>query len=236
MKKIKVIIVVFVIFLVGCKTTPQFNVGIDSISAPASNELKRYIILPNNEGVTVDNLQFQEYAIYVERALTDQGFVKAKDFSEANVAIFFGYGIGDPQTNLYTYSIPTWGRTGVSSSNTYSTVNVFGNTARVNSTTSYTPTYGITGSTTGTGTYTTFTRFLFLSAIDLNQFKLNKKTKQIWKTSAISTGSSGDLREVLPVLVAASKPYLSKNTGKMIEVSIKEGDKRILEVKGIKSK
>jgi hypothetical protein len=222
------------LILSGCQATaPSFNVNVDSISVPASNELKRYILLPNNEGVNVDNLQFQEYAGYVERALTDQGFVKATDFDDANVAIFVGYGIGDPQTNQYTYSIPTWGKTGVSSSNTNSTVNAYGNTATINSTTTYTPTYGITGSTTGTRVSTTYTRFLFVSALDLNQYKINGQTKQIWKTSVISTGSSGDLRQVLPILVAASKTYLSKNTGKMINVSIKEEDKRVLAVKGI---
>ncbi len=103
------------------------------------------------------------------------------------------------------------GKTGVSSSNTYGTVSTYGNTATVNSTTTYTPTYGVTGSTTHTGTYTTFTRYMFIDALDLNEYKKTEKQKQIWKTTVISTGSSGDLRRVVPVLVAASKPYVAKN-------------------------
>lgn len=236
MKNIFVVLVVSLV-LAGCQATaPRFEVNVDSISAPTNNELKRYILLPNNKGITVDNLQYQEYARYVERALATHGFVKANDFNDANVAIFLGYGIGDPQTNQYTYSIPTWGKTGVSSSSTNSTVNVYGNTATVNSNTTYTPTYGVTGSTTGVSSYTTFTRYLVINALDLNEYKATEKQKQLWRTSVVSTGSSGDLRQVLPVLVAASKPYLSKNTGKQVKVSIREQDQPVLEIKGIEVK
>jgi len=221
--------------LSGCASTtaPYFNVFVDSISAPSSEELKKYVLLPNNKGVTVDDLQFQEYASYVDRALLSQGFIKANDFNDANVAIFLGYGIGEPQTNQYTYSLPTWGKTGVASSNTYGTVSTYGNTATVSSNTTYTPTYGVTGSTTHVGSYTTFTRYLLINALDLNEYKTNDKQKQIWKTTIVSTGSSGDLRQVLPVLVAASKPYVSKNTGKKIKVSLQEQDQRVLNIKGI---
>lgn len=234
MKNIFIILLVSIV-LTGCAST-GFSVNVDSISATKSNELKRYILVPSNEGITPDNLQYLEYAGYVERALTTQGFVKATDYNDANVAIFLGYGIGEPKTNQYTYSVPTWGKTGIASSNTYGTVNTYGNTATVNSTTTYTPTYGVTGSTTHTGSYTTFTRYMILSALDLNQYKINEQQKQVWRTSVISTGSSGDLRQVFPVLVAASRPYLSKNTGKQVNVLIKEQDRSVLEIKGIEDK
>jgi len=230
---IKILVITLVLSGCAATTAPTFNVYVDSISSPVGQELKRYVLLPNNKGVTVDDLQFQEYASYVHRALSAQGFIKAEDFKDANVAIFLGYGIGEPKTNQYTYSLPTWGKTGVSSSNTYGTVSTYGNTATVNSTTTYTPTYGVTGYTTHTGTNTTFTRYMFIDALDLNEYKKTEKQKQIWKTTVISTGSSGDLRRVVPILVAASKPYVAKNTGQKLFILLKEQDQAVLDVKGI---
>jgi hypothetical protein len=231
------LILIFTLFISGCASTtaPTFYVYVDSISSPKSQELKRYILLPNNQGVKSGDLQFQEYASYVEKALNSQGFTKANDFKDANVAIFLGYGIGDPKTHQYTYSMPTWGKTGVSSSNTYGTVNSYGSTATVSSTTTYTPTYGVTGSTSHVGSYTTFNRYLSINALDLNQYKVNEEEKQIWKTQVMSSGSSGDLRRVFPILVAASRPYISVNSGQKIEVSLKEQDQQVLEIKGIKN-
>jgi len=231
------LILIFSLFISGCASTRPdvFEVSVDSINSPASHKLKSYIILPNNVGVKEYDLQFQEYAIYVERALNSQGFIKANDLNQANVAIFLGYGIGDPETHKSTYSIPTWGKTGIASSNTHGTVNIYGNTATVSSKTTYTPTYGVTGSTTKTSSHVTYKRFLSISAIDLNKYKEDESEKQIWKTLAVSSGYSDDLRRVLPVLVAASSPYISKNSGQKIKISLKDEDQQVLDIKGIQA-
>ena len=230
--KIKLIFILIVIFLGGCATTPEFHVNVDSISAPAASSKTRYLLFPGVKGVNEGDLQYQEYASYVERALSSKGYVKASSFQEADIAIFLAYGIGDPETHQYTYSLPIWGQTGVVSSNTYGTVNTYGNTATYSGTTPYTPTYGVTGSKTHSGSYTTFFRYMFLDAVDLDEYRKTKKEKQIWKISVSSSGSSGDLRRVFPILVAASKPHIGTNTGKKVKVSLKETDKRVIEVIG----
>jgi hypothetical protein len=48
----------------------------------------------------------------------------------------------------------------------------------------------------------------------------------------VSVGSSGDLREILPVMVAAAEPYWGADTGKAVLVSLQEGDERIGSVRG----
>jgi hypothetical protein len=70
-----------------------------------------------------------------------------------------------------------------------------------------------------------------LDALDLDAYHKTEEEVQLWKTSITSTGSSGDLRRVFPILVAASMSYISKNTGQIIAVSIKENDKKIVEIK-----
>ena len=228
-------LILLALLLTGCATMqpqPQFTVMVDTIGG-ATTEKNSYILLPGNKDTKSEDLQFKEYATYVNRALSKQGFVPAESFEKANVAIFLVYGIGDPKESQYSYALPTWGQTGVSSSNTSGTVNSYGGYSSYSGTTTYTPTYGVTGSTTHIGSYTTYFRFMVLDAVDLDEYKKSKKEVQIWKTSVTSAGSSGDLRRIFPVLVAASQQYVGKNTGQKVKVDLYEEDERVIQIKGI---
>ena len=217
----------------ACAVGPRFQVNIDSISGSGTEIKNRYILLPGLKDLNEGDLQYREYATYVERGLLEKGFVKANDLDDANVAIFLVYGIGDPQEHQYTYSLPIWGQTGVSSSSTFGNISTFGNTGTYSATTTYTPTYGVVGSTTHTGTRATYFRYFWLDAVDLDEYRRTEKVSQLWKTTVTSIGSSGDLRQVFPVLVGAAKNYYGTNTGKKVNVTLFENDKRVLEVKGV---
>lgn len=233
MKKNLFILLVTVLFIQGCAFGPKIQVSVDSISAPESALKTKYFLLPGVKDVNATDLQYREYADYVDRALISLGFTKASSFAEANIGIFLGYGIGDPETQQFTYSLPTYGKTGISSSNTYGTVNTYGNTATYSGTTTYKPTYGVTGSTLHTVSRTTYFRYMWLDAVDLDEYKKTGKEVQLWKTTVTSNGPSSDLRRVFPLLVAASKPHIGSNTGNKIEVILSEGDKRVTEIKGL---
>ncbi len=234
--KLKIVIISLwfsVLLLSGCANMrpPTFYVNVDSIGDAGSN--KTYILLPGNKDTKPSSLQFQEYARYVNRALQEKGFIQAETLQEANVAIFLGYGIGDPQEHQYTYSLPTWGQTGVLSSYTTGTVSSYGGYGMYSGTTTYTPTYGVTGSTTHSGSYVTYFRFMLLDAVDLDEYRKSQKEVQLWKTIVTSTGTSGDLRRVFPILVAASKNYIGTNTGKKVKVKLLEEDAQVKAIKGI---
>ena len=77
----------------------------------------------------------------------------------------------------------------------------------------------------------TYFRYILLTAYDLQELINTKKEVQLWQTTITSTGSSGDLRRVFPVLVAAAKPYIGTNTGKKVKVVISEDNKTVLEIK-----
>jgi hypothetical protein len=149
------------------------------------------------------------------------------------LALFLSYGIGDPEHVNYSYSLPTWGQTGVAASYTTGTVNVIGNSATFTGTTTNVPQFGVTGSTTHSGTRTTFTRRASLRAYDLKEYRLNDKESIIWDTRIVSTGSSGDLRRVFPILIAAAADHIGTNTGRMVLIKLKEEDQRVKKIKGI---
>ena len=108
-----------------------------------------------------------------------------------------------------------------------------GNTASYSGTTTYTPQYGVTGSRTHVGTIITYFRYMILDAIDLEEYGETEEKRQLWKTTVTSTGTSGDLRQVFPILVAASKEYFGTNTGKKVRLILYENDERVIEVKGL---
>jgi len=225
-----------VILLGGCATVdnrPVFSVGVNSFARPGAETMKTFVLLPTGEGRTTDDLQFLEFSAYVERALTARGYQKATDFASADLAIFLAYGIGDPQTHTYTYTLPVWGQTGVVSSTTTGNVNVYGNTGTYSQTTTNTPQYGVKGYTSHQGSNTSFTRHAYLTAYDLVSYREKKKEIVVWETKIASAGSSGDLRLVFPVMIAASRSFLGISTGKIVDVNLREDDLPVLEVRGL---
>lgn len=206
---------------------------IDSICSSSVHSGTSYVLLPYNKGVTADDLQFREYATYVARALISKGFRPAQGDSPADLAIFVGYGISDPQVTTRTRSVPVYGQTGYSSSTTHGTLNTYGNYGTYSGTTTYTPKYGVTGYKQKTTTKTNFTRYLFIDAYDLREYLRTKKEVQVWKMSVTSTGPTNDLRHAIPYLVAGSMDYLGTNTGQKVKFKIKEKDDAVLLIKGM---
>ncbi len=231
----KIFLCIALIFCVGCGR--PFQVNINSISSGNLLSGSKCVILPSDPNIAADQLQYKEYATYIKRALEKNGYEVTDNRGEAQVVVFLNYGIRNPHENLYNYSTPVWGQTGVSSSYTTGTINSFGSgIASYSGTTTYTPQYGITGYQSHVGTLITFTRFLVLDAYNLEEYRKTNKEVQLWRTTAISTGSSGDLRLVFPLMVAASTEYIGIDTGKQIEIVIYENDKRVQEIRGLLEK
>ena len=224
------IIAVFIFLVQGCVGIPRYAVDIDSINSPGAETKKRYILTPGEKDVNSENLQFREYAFYVERALSAKGFVKAGDVNEAEIQIYLSYGIGDPQEHQYVYSFPVWGHTGYITSYHYVRVDDKGNYRTVET---YTPVYGIVDSDIRTATRVTYQRFIILDALNLDASRIAGKNIQLWQTTITSIGSNGDLRLVFPIMLGAATEYIGTNTGKKVRVILPEGDKRILDVKGV---
>jgi hypothetical protein len=211
----------------------RFVSDVDSLAQPDASTKKRYIIVPGSKDVQPRDLQFLEYAGYVKKILNEKGFVEASQFADADIAVFLSYGIGNPQTHQYSYSLPVWGQTGVSSSTTYGTLSTYGGMGTYSGTTTYTPTYGVTGYTSHVDSYTTYTRFLLLDAYDVASYKQDQKMNQVWKTTVISAGRSNDLRLVFPYMAIAMKPYIGSNTGRNIKAEVLADDLQVIQLRGI---
>jgi len=70
-----------------------------------------------------------------------------------------------------------------------------------------------------------------VSAVDLSVYRSSQQIKETWRTVTVSSGSSGDLRLILPVLFAGAAPYLATNTGRAILLTLRDNDPRITEMR-----
>ncbi len=221
-----------VIFLFGCST--KFLLEIDAISDKGKENLKKYVLLPANEGVSINDLRYKEYANYVKVALMKQGYVES-DSDSADIAIFFSYGMGDPEIHSYSYTYPIYGKTSGSTTNVRVSTNYSdGSSSTTYGTAKSKPMYGVTGYGSYSGTRKVYFRFITLEAVDLNIFKESNEVINVWQTNITSSGKTNDLRVVMPVMIAGAIPYIGKDTEKKIEVKIRENDYEVLQIKGIK--
>jgi hypothetical protein len=230
------LIILLCVYLVACATTkeaPGFSVYVNSIVDSQVKPGKRYMMLPADPEVKPGDLQYREHAAQLQRLLNVQGFQKVSEAEQADILIFLAYGIGDPEQHIATYSVPTFGATGVTSSYTTGTANTYGNTTTYSGTTQYNQSYGITGYRSQVRTYTTHTRWAIIDAIDMQRFLKTKNTDSVWEMTLTSTGSSGDLRRVFPVMVAASAQYLARPTHRAVLVELKEESPVVRLVRGL---
>src|SRR6266571_4350252 len=211
---------VCIAFLSACSPVLSYNLAVSGLgSGPQS---ATYIVLPMMKDVDSTDLQFQEARKYLVAALSKRGLREASSPQSADVAVFLAYGIGAPEAHSYAYSMPVFGQTA-------------GGTTSISATTTGTvttaPQFGIVGSRTVAGQYTTYTRFVVVSAVDLSVYRSSQQIKETWRTVTVSSGSSGDLRLILPVLFAGAAPYLATNTGRAILLTLRDNDPRITEMR-----
>jgi hypothetical protein len=227
----------FVIIIAACSTpppppaSPVFAVEVSSLLDPSSGGKRSYALFPGVEGIGDTDLQYREFARYIRKILSVREFVEVQDPAEAEIAIFVNYGIGKPQTTHFSYSFPVFGMTGGGTS-TY-TSSTFGpsGSATTTGTIRHSPRFGVVGSGTTIGTETTHLRYLVLEAIDVKTLRDEGKVAPTWKTIVTSSGPSGDLRRVMPVLAAAAQRYVAIDTGQQVQIEIREDDPVILSIK-----
>lgn len=215
----------FALLSVSCATlqrVPTYHLAVDSISAEDHKGASMYVY-PGESSVSPDDLLFREFSADVKFALSRQGFRLADSIESADQVVFLSYGISDPERQVV--SVPHYGRTGVTSARTTGTQYDFNGFSGFDATTTYEYDYGVTGYRDVQRTV--YHRIVLLSAYSVSDYANSGQMVQEWETIIRSSGSSGDLRRVFPVLMTGAEPFLATNTGQAVEMRIKESDPRI---------
>jgi hypothetical protein len=162
------------------------------------------------ENVDVSDLQFKEYARYVDAVLADHGMQRVNEDEAAQLIIGLAYGISDPKTLQESVPIKvTTGGYSTFSGTAYGT----GGFASMSGTTWTPESTQVVGSQVVTQTY--YIRHLSLLAVDVASSS-NEAAATAWELHASSAGQSGDLRAVFPVMLFAASPHIGADTGAMV--------------------
>jgi len=213
--QVKNLLLSFVFIFSSACCSNKFHVNVNSLVSEGGVARKKYLLLPGNGNISLNDLLFREFSSYVTNALAVQGYKPAKNMETADLAIFLSYGVGNPRDYQYIYSFPVWDSDG--------------RTERIKT---FKPSYGIKGYSPYGGSYARNFRFIFLDAYDLRLSRDAGEPVQVWETSITSGGSSDDLRMAFPVLLAAAREYIGVNTGRTIEYIMDSEDPRITDITG----
>lgn len=228
MKRARFLLVALVFGLAGCET--DFNVSVNSFSSPEATKFRRFTVVPGTVGVTEEDLQFREAKQYLERVLVSKGFQpQDPKLVDAEILISLSYGIGEPVTYTTNYSVPIMGQTGGGTATYNATSYGSGGMSTTTGTITQPATYGIVGSLSGTQTHTLIGKWLEIKALDTGEYLRTKRVNIVWETRIASMDSDGDLRKMIPIMLAGSRDYLAASTGKIVKIELtqKETDLRL---------
>ncbi len=223
------------LFLLGCTTTrSNYTVKVDAI-ADTDLIAETYILKSGMKDVSENDLRFKEYSRIVANALSKKGYKQISDIKNAHMVVLFSYGISNPNSKVSTIQMPVYG----SQNNTTTVVkNSWGQKIGSFETQPSNP-FAPGGYQPVSVEFTTYNRFILLTAFDAKDvLKPRAKDekfdpKMTWETKVTSTGSSGDLRKVFPIMMLGAMPYIGKNSGEQRIIDLEldpEKDPRLEEL------
>ncbi|MFX0198756.1 MAG: hypothetical protein ACFFCW_21750 [Candidatus Hodarchaeota archaeon] len=220
------------VLLGGC--SPKITVRIDSITDQVEPmREKKYVLYSAVKGISVDDLYFREHSGYFREILKQQGYREVQDRENADVAIYFDYGISGGKVIHHTYTRPVYATVGGETIDvTERHIDASGKTTSKTTRSVFIPPREyVVGITTERESYTVYTTHALLEAKAIKPEDQTQDGRTLWKTIITTTSQLDDLRRLMPMLAIASAPYLGTNTRGVQTVDLGENDPRVLEMK-----
>lgn len=190
--RLALVLIALLSLLTGCGT-PSLQGAVSRFHVlPASPQT--FVIVPDRD--QADSLEFRSYANLVRQALQARGW-KESTMPDADLAVFFQYSIS--QGRQIAFSYPIFGQVPTGTSTTTGTLSTFGNTSNIYATTTHQTTIGVVG--TGVGSRTEYDRALRVLMFSLPAYRAKQSMERVYEGEIRSSGSTGDLPTVMPVLV-----------------------------------
>jgi hypothetical protein len=212
-KRLALVSCLAALLFLGCTAVSTYVIRIRATSTRALPVGLKYVLLPGNKGGYADQ-EFEEYAGYVRKVLTELLYTEAETPDSADNIILLSYGLGTPSINADPLVRPALYETSKATK-------IISAVA-----------YGLdsAGGRSDSGLAPLIipvahprTRFFSLEAMDA---KTSEKVT-LWKVVAISRGYSADLRKVVPAMLAACKPFIGRTSTREEVVQMREDDEQV---------
>ena len=201
--------------LAGCSLAPIYNIKVNGYTEPGTPRAIKpggsFFVMTNKEAK--NPLLETEVKDKITKLLLSQGYPDTT-FEKADYYLFFGYGMGEPRSVVVVpdyYGSIGWGM-GCGWGMGYCG---WGGPAFCLAV----PPWGAYASDV-----TLYDRWLLINVVEGPAFRTQKLSRPVWVGDARSTGVSSDLRTVLNYLLVADFKEFGKNTGKAIDIDLKERD------------
>jgi hypothetical protein len=192
--------------LSACSST-SYDVKVNAAAKPAPGSSVSYRIETSDPALDPSSLRYKEAENYVKTALSGKGLYEAPKGGAADLVIEIDYGISPPIFSQKEVSEPVYADDG-------------------NGLEQY------VGERRHLETVTTYEKHLLITARDSSEAKDNASPKPVWGVDVTSNDGSKDMREYLPILVAASIDYIGKDSdGEIKTINIQEKDPALAFVK-----
>jgi hypothetical protein len=173
------------------------------------------------------DLQFKKFSSYLIEVLNRKGYKHVEKIEDSNLIVFMKYGIGDPSSQIFSYSVPIYGQVGGGVSTFTGTSYGPRGTVTTQGTIMTPPKFGQIGSTPIVMSQTMYQSFLILESFDTEKYRTTKELVPVWKTNVTSRGRMDDLRTILPIMIIGSEEYIGTDTEKQISVNVNVDDERV---------
>lgn len=235
---LSIILVIIIPSICFAQNNSQLTININSFGTYDMSG-KSYYIESCMDNLPTNDLEFKEYASYIDMVMKMNGAIQCDDHDNADIVILMHFDITD-ESYLINVPKPIFGQylssvTTTSSSNGsvnvegfsnsqgwidvdgyyargFGNVNAYGTeTTRTNSYYNYS--YGITGYHNVTKKVDNYHSVINLYAYDNKRIET---PEMVWKTSISSEGSVSDYRIVFPYLAFSTISYIGNDTRMMI--------------------
>ena len=228
------LVAVIVPALQGCGTLYEMDIWARNTSQGGTQGT--YVLAPGNVDISINSADFNKYTAQVERVLAHRDLQRLPydQLAAADMIILMDYSVSEPILTAYTQTHPMFQSRGQGEMD----ANAVGpgegegeGTPAQPSTPDKLPDHDFAGKQTYGFPRTNYSRRLSLRAStfawDGQDFDSISRTGNLWTVSVQTVGSSQDLDEVLPVMIAAADPYVTTHQEEMIKTKMNGADKRI---------
>ncbi|MCP4092284.1 MAG: hypothetical protein GY747_02455 [Planctomycetes bacterium] len=218
--------------LASCSFGPQiYEVQVDAQATEPQPESQSYVLASAMEGTSTSDLQFQEFASYLNHALQDQGYRPAFNRADADLVISLAYGISEAIEKKEYYRQPIW-----ETNDAPYVYRAIPTGSRRDCPTSIgyypAPRHRIVGYTEGSRTVIVFDHTMQVFAMTSRQIGSSMMSLEQWSVDCKVTDARGDLRVTLPVMLAGARIYFGKSSGRTVIFELEEDHPDVLQLMG----